>query len=27
VTDRIIAAAQDFEVEIVNYQPRIKQNP
>jgi len=27
VTDRIIAAAHDFEVEIVNYQPRIKQNP
>jgi len=27
VTDRIIAAAHDFEVEIVNPQPRIKQNP
>jgi two-component system, OmpR family, sensor histidine kinase KdpD len=26
VTDRIVAAAHDFEVEIVNYEPRIKQN-
>jgi len=27
VTDRIIAAAHDFEVQIVNYQARTKQNP